>query len=788
MKRIVVVVLMLFLAALSANAMDAFVYIPSPPAGPQYPTFTAVQSGSWNTPATWGTTSTTPGLDSVVTIPANITVTIDQLELNDTRAPKWIHVDGTLAISTAVSTRFYVETIHVAMNGTLSLGTAAAPLPMGRTAEIIFTSPNADFDKTWDKQQITRGLIADGKVKVFGVTRTYAVAVTSDVPKGARTMNLLSLPSNWQPDDDIVLAGTYFRRNAGSQDEVRKVGSINSTTLQLTIKSTDLAYQNDHLHVSTSGAAPNFHVANLTRNVMFRSEFSTPNYRRAHAMLMNSDTQIQWASFTDMGRTDKSTPLNDYTVDTVNHKTVATADTAITNIRGRYPVHIHKAGWGPGPYDGSVLPQTNITGCVVVHTPGWGFVNHSSNVDFRRNVAYDFTGAGFVAEDGDEIGYFVNNIAIRGTGDPHVRYDKARINFGNPTRPQPVADFAFNGDGFWFNGPALHVNGAIAAGCNGRGMIWHTTGVVNIHTFDATLPYGHYTFFNTDNIPLVYGTAASTLKPRTWHFDATKKSAVIADLPILLCINVESYGNFIGMHLRFNNFDDIAWYTEDPYDFDLQIDPAWQQTDTSLVPTRLRETISNVQAWNDEVAMAVRYAGDADLNSITAINRLDYDEVNAAQNPSLAPAYGVEAFRNIRNITFANLVVDGWDVANFFNDVVNAASIVNFNPGAPSPRNYALTTTWDKNTTATACAGATLGTPTIGTGGTSVTLRWTGSSTRYLVRYRIAGAQQWTYMQVTGTSVVVPTTAFQSYVWQVIGGCDVPHTISNYTAQGSFNT
>src|SRR5207237_3656206 len=266
MKRLLFVFVLLAVSLSAHASMDMSLYIPSPPTG--YPTFTAVQSGAWNAGATWG--GTAPGLNAVVTIPPNIVVTIDQLELNNSRAPKWVRVEGTLAISNTVSTRFYVETIHVAMGGTLSLGTINTPLPMGQTAEIIFTSPNADFDKTWDKQQVTRGLIADGSVKMFGISRTYAVAVTTDVPKGARTMNLAAVPSNWQPNDELVLAGTYFRRNAGSQDELRHFGSFAGSTL--TIAASDTAFQNDHLHVTTGAGTPtpitpNFHIANLTRNV-----------------------------------------------------------------------------------------------------------------------------------------------------------------------------------------------------------------------------------------------------------------------------------------------------------------------------------------------------------------------------------------------------------------------------------------------------------------------------------------------------------------------------------------
>jgi hypothetical protein len=52
----------------------------------------------------------------------------------------------------------------------------------------------------------------------------------------------------------------------------------------------------------------------------------------------------------------------------------------------------------------------------VVDSPGWGFVNHSSNVVMEDNVAYDVIGASFTTEAGDEIGAFRRNLAVKSTG------------------------------------------------------------------------------------------------------------------------------------------------------------------------------------------------------------------------------------------------------------------------------------------------------------------------------------------------------------------------------------
>jgi hypothetical protein len=743
--------------------------------------------GPWHLASTW-VQGGVPGPGSVVTIPAGVTVRIEHIENVPANAPKWVRVQGRLEVSNTVSTRFYVETIHVTPTGTFALGSSAAPLPIHLLAEIIFTS-DGPIVRSWDKEQISRGLVAEGPVKVYGASRGVGyLGVTSDVPKNTQTMTTAGTPWNWRAGDEVVLTGTYFRRGRPSQEEVRRVSSIVPSSLTV-----DLPYSNDHLRVSTAGqTVPNLHIANLTRNVRFRSN-STAVGDRGHIILNHVDSEIQWAAFINLGRTDKSTKLDDFIVGATS--TSKQDPALVNNRRGRYSLHVHKTGWG----NSLTTPQTKIIGCVVNNAPGWGFVNHSGNVNFQQNVAYDFFGAGFVTEDGDELGTFTSNIAIKGRGTGEFATRKARINFQHPTRRQALADFAFMGDGFWFNGPAIRVSGAVANSCNGRGMIWHTTGAVRPSTATTTgtpaYPFGRYSFFPRNQISNVYSTtypAAANLVPRTWK--GNTNNAIIADLPILGCTNVQSYANFIGFHLRFNNHDSVAWYTEDPFNYDLQIEPVPGQS-ISSVPTRVRENISNLKLWNNEEAYAIRYASFANWTTVQAINRLDYDEVTASNDPSINPIYAAENFFVLNDMTFNGLTIDGWDVANFLAQITNNA---NGNPitstgtniviNSPQYRKYALTGTWDRRPNATPCALPTLNNPQVALNKQSATLSWNGSAGKYLIRYRIDGSQQWTYEETNAStkSLGIATTPSRNYSWQVMGGCS--NTLSNWTARGAFHT
>lgn len=213
----------------------------------------------------------------------------------------------------------------------------------------------------------------------------------------------------------------------------------------------------------------------------------------------------------------------------------------------------------------------------------------------------------------------------------------------------------------------------------------------------------------------------------------------------------------------------------------------------SSVPTRVRENISNLKLWNNEEAYAIRYASFANWTTVTAINRLDYDEIDATRDPSINPIYGAENFFVLNDMTFNGLTIDGWDVANFLEQITDANGSplsrkgTNILVSSPVYRNFALTITWDKRTT---CPLPALNNVAVALNKASAKLSWNGSATgKYLIRYRIDGSQQWTYAETGATTkfLDITTTPSRNYSWQVMGGCS-NNTLSNWTARGAFPT
>jgi hypothetical protein len=157
-----------------------------------------------------------------------------------------------------------------------------------------------------------------------------------------------------------------------------------------------------------------------------------------------------------LGRTDKLQVVNDSVVGSDWKLQSGTG----TNQRARYPVHFHRNGL---TNDGH---PAVIKGSAVVDSPGWGFVNHSSNVDMIENVAYNVRGAAFATEVGDEIGGFYRNLAIGSSGTGQEANARENLN-----------DFGHQGDGFWFQGAGVSVVGNISAGNQGHAFAYYTRGL-----------------------------------------------------------------------------------------------------------------------------------------------------------------------------------------------------------------------------------------------------------------------------------------------------------------------
>jgi hypothetical protein len=396
----------------------------------------AVKSGDWADPATWG--GQLPTASTWVSIPKGITVTI--AETGD--VARIVTDYGALTFATIVNTSLQVDTIFTVSSddggpGYLTIGTANNPVQSNVSCTITFMDDGA-LNQTWDPQELSRGLIAHGVTSIYGSTVTSYVALAQSALGGQTTLILATVPTNWQVGDQLVLTGTNPNSN---QDEQLQILGINGN--QVTVS--PLAYN----HVPPA-AGLSVYVADLTRNVTLTSQNTTNPERFGHVMFMHSDeVQLGYAAFDNLGRTLKADPIGTVLPD------------GFVNVRGRYAVHFHRE-----LEDNKGDPPVPVVGCVVDGSPGWGYVNHSSNVDFVNNVAFNVLGAAFVTEAGNEIGAFIGNLAIRSQGSGQSPGARAKIQ-----------DFGHNGVGFWFQGPGVAVENNIAVGQAYAGFFYYTQGL-----------------------------------------------------------------------------------------------------------------------------------------------------------------------------------------------------------------------------------------------------------------------------------------------------------------------
>ena len=431
-------------------------------------THVAVASGDWCDPKTWHN-SQVPGTEARAVIPENLTVTygsVSDAELTTLR------VDGELAFSTTAISQLKVDTMFIDPRGQLTIGTKTNP--MSHDARVVITFlDNGPIDTNWDPLLLSRGMIAHGVTEIHGQPKTAHIKVKEDPAAGTSTLVLAGTPENWKEGDQLLVTGTYYSGwkwdqaaqaeiYFGTQDEFRSISEINGNIVTL---SEPLTF--DHF-TPRQDLHPN--IVNVTRNVTFKTENpkELPSHQRGHVMFMHSDkADIRYASFWNLGRTDKSKPSFE-----VHDLETVSAD---TNVRGRYPFHFHRTGMN-NPRD----PATAI-GNVVIESPGWGFVHHDSHANFYENASFNTFGAGFVSETGNETGDWIRNIAVRakGTATYNPKNDTDVINY----------DIARTGDGFWFQSRMVRSFDNIASSVNHGFVYFHRgTGVIKFPATQYMLP------------------------------------------------------------------------------------------------------------------------------------------------------------------------------------------------------------------------------------------------------------------------------------------------------------
>ena len=248
------------------------------------------------------------------------------------------------------------------------------------------------------------------------------------------------------------------------------------------------------------------YVADVTRNATFESQNVTDIGQRGHVMFMhNDDVHVDAAGFYGLGRTDKSIPINDpvlspdpdhpgqFTLDKIDPTTGKRVMTPMLdsngqpvvvngvtqmqpvctglNPRGRYAVHFHRTGIDEGD------DPATIADSAVVDTPGWGIVNHSSNVNVDGNVVFNAVGTAYATEAGDEIGRFDGNIAIHSQGSGGVSDGRSN-----------VQDFGHEGNGFWLQGGNVSVTNNIVAGQRSAGFVFYPVGLNQAGLGVTTIP------------------------------------------------------------------------------------------------------------------------------------------------------------------------------------------------------------------------------------------------------------------------------------------------------------
>ena len=430
-------------------------------------THLAINSGNWFSPTTWAG-GVVPVANANVVITRGVTVSYTQVSTVEIDT---IRVDGVLAFSAETTSQLLVDTIIVDPDGQFTIGSETTPVDANHTVNILFTS-DTPINIADDPTLLGRGLISHGQARIYGADKLDFIALVGDANAGNNTLTLdlpngMATPLGWRVGDQLVLGGTYYDAegsdtdNSRYHDEELTITAISGNQISFTnndISTGDnsrLRY--DHLRpIGYDSYNLKLYVANTTRNVRFATVNgdSVPIMQRAHVMFMhNKDVQVHNAGFYELGRTDKSVLIDD--IGTQVNGQPGTG----TNVRGRYSLHFHRTGaisptvrtpqnaLTTAPfYRAAPAGFSHATGNAVVGSPGWGIVHHDSYLDLEDNVVFNVLGSAIVAEAGNEVGSWRNNIVIKTTGDAPTTSD-----FDNHPRSF-IFDFAFNGEAYWVQG------------------------------------------------------------------------------------------------------------------------------------------------------------------------------------------------------------------------------------------------------------------------------------------------------------------------------------------------
>jgi hypothetical protein len=425
-------------------------------------TVVAKRAGNWSDAATWD--GRLPGRSARIWIPQGIAVTVDG-EFDESY--EWIRVDGHLRFAPNTNTALTVETMTVEHNGLLEIGTTREPVTA--RAVLTFRHRGGNIDHIYDPIEISRGLVATGKVEMHGQRKAGWTSVTEIPQVGAVWIALGRVPAGWMEGDTVVLTSTNY-----GESETFQILGIDETGIRL---DHPVAFARQ-FPVDPKTGQPyeglSLHLGNVSRNVVVRTHPDHAGQRgmQGHVMFMHrGGHSIKYAAFEDLGRTTID-PVTDPLPGAGGARDPSLCPPVITaeNVRGRYAVHFHMAT----PFS----EQSLVEGSALVVKRGSrlkiGYINHSSNVLFKDNVGVNIDGSTFFTEEGDEVGAFIDNLAIYSGGSNNTTDMLPSGNWGATCQAvynRRRLDVGHKGHGYWIHGGGANFIGNVAAEHAASGFI-----------------------------------------------------------------------------------------------------------------------------------------------------------------------------------------------------------------------------------------------------------------------------------------------------------------------------
>jgi cell migration-inducing and hyaluronan-binding protein len=303
---------------------------------------------------------------------------------------------------------------HIAVLGTLRVGTPAAPFL--RQATITLTGTAADGDVQGMGNRVLG--VAGGTLDLHGEPRRAWTRLAATATAGSSQLQLAE-PPDWRAGDRLVVAATDFDPDHA---EVVSVASVSGTTVTL---EAPLAFSHFGELQTIAGRTVDerAEVGLLTRNIVIRGDSASSQEAGfgGHIMGVGGTLRVSGVTLRFMGQ---------------------------KGIVARYPMHWHMMGPVDGQYFAGSSVWNSFNRCVTVHG--------TDNARVEGNVCHDHLGHGYFLEDGAETG---NLIA-------------GNLGLGTRTTEDGVLPTDSRAATFWITNPDNTVTGNAAAGSHGFGF-WY---------------------------------------------------------------------------------------------------------------------------------------------------------------------------------------------------------------------------------------------------------------------------------------------------------------------------